>query len=138
MAFTVCVVAGFLFILTDPGVKSYGIMVQHQDWSEAEAEAAAMAAQIPDGTVVGFTWPAMNTPQIRFFLDRPFVTVPNVGLRQIAERNRIVVVASADGTDPSVQTALDAGGKIVLQDDNYIVFAFDDPAAIPLQLDPDG
>ena len=129
---------GFAFILTDPGVKSYGIMVQSIDMSGPKAEAAAIASRLPSDSVIGYTWSAMDSPQLRFFLDRPFVVVPNNGLRQIAEREPTVIVTSAAGSDPYAQAALAAGAEIIYQNDRIVVFAFDDPAAIPYQLDPDG
>jgi hypothetical protein len=137
-AVSLCVGLGFAFILTDPGVKPYGIMVKSVDVTETKAEAEAIASRLPADSVIGYAWTAMDSPHVRFFLDRPFVVVPNNGLRQIAEREPTVVVTSAADADPYAQAALDAGAEIIFQDNRYIVFQFDNPAAIPYQLDPDG
>jgi hypothetical protein len=138
LAFGLCVGLGFMVILTDPGVRPYGLVVRDVDFSGTEAEAAEIASHIPSGSVIAYTWPAFDSPQMRFFLERPFLVVPNNGFRQLAERTPTVVIARTDIPDGDVVAALDAGAEILFQNDRYIVLLFDDPAAIPGRLDPDG
>jgi hypothetical protein len=119
-------------------VQPYFNMSGNIDWSPYDAEAAAFRTRIPSDSVLGFTQGFWGFPENRFFHDRPYLMLPNTGFLQLAERTPTVVVARADIPDPQREAALAAGARILFESGGYSVLTFDDPAAIPPALDPDG
>lgn len=131
--------AGFGFLLTNPGLRSYGNVVSNVDWRAEQFEVDQLRAALSADAVVTVSASIVDRgPAPLFFLQRRSFTVPHHDLSAIMASHHVVYLYRRDAPDPITFAALASGATVVVRSERYEVLDLPPGPWLPPELDPDG